>query len=293
MHFPNWIKNNIVKVKQILTNGTWKKIDSICIHFKKRELLSTFELAKLKNAFPKLWFDKLRNSARNVNTLSLESNAIEISTGDCIDISVMKARHYYHLMIEKEKRDLPCIYFWNAYFTLPLDFNWKALLEFKLDFINDNRIKQYNFKFIHRILPSKDNLCKWKIQNDILCNTCKVPETTIHILFTCKVVTLFWKIVSKLIDALFDVKIVLNEKLILIGHEIEKPEMNVVNLILNLAQFVIYRNYIRKCFGNEKHKTHALYFIKELKLEIRIYLKRKYNQKRLDLKQVSKVLSTL
>ena len=106
-------------------------------------------------------------------------------------------------------------------------------------------------------------------------------------------VTLFWKIVSKLIDALFNVKIILNEKLILIGHEIEKPEMNVVNLILNLAQFVIYRNYIRKCFGNEKHKTRAFYFIKELKLEIRIYLKRKYNRKRLDLKQVSKVLSTL
>ena len=35
--------------------------------------------------------------------------------------------------------------------------------------------------------------------------------------------------------------------------------MNLVNLILNFAQFIIYRNYIRECFGSEKHRKHAVY----------------------------------
>ena len=65
--------------------------------------------------------------------------------------------------------------------------------------------------------------------------------------------------------------------------------MNLVNLILNFAQFIIYRNYIRECFGSEKHRIHAVYLIKELKVEIRTYLNMKCNQKKFDTNEVTKV----
>ena len=44
--------------------------------------------------------------------------------------------------------------------------------------------------------------------------------------------------------------------------------MNLVNLILNFVQFIIYRNFIREFLGSEKHRIHAVYLIKELKVEI-------------------------
>ena len=40
LYFPNWIRNNILKVKQVLVNSIWKEVDSICINFQENDLLS-------------------------------------------------------------------------------------------------------------------------------------------------------------------------------------------------------------------------------------------------------------
>ena len=124
LYFPNWMRNNIFKVKQVLVNGIWKEVDSICINFQENELLSAFKLAKLKSAFPNFWLQKLRNRLQYVNSppFAVESSIIELVTGDSIDVAVMKAKHYYNLMLEQNRQDLPCIYFWNAYFDLPDEF---------------------------------------------------------------------------------------------------------------------------------------------------------------------------
>ena len=63
--------------------------------------------------------------------------------------------------------------------------------------------------------------------------------------------------------------------------------MNLVNIILNFAQFIIYRNYIRECFGSENHRMHAVYLIKELKVVIRTYLDIKCNRKKIDTNEVT------
>ena len=85
----------------------------------------------------------------------------------------------------------------------------------------------------------------------------------------------------------------MNERMLLVGYEIEKKEMNLVNLMLNYAQFIIYRNYIRNCFGNENRNMHALYLFKELKAEIRSYLSLKCNKKKFQRNEVEKLLSVM
>ena len=115
------------------------------------------------------------------------------------------------------------------------------MLKFKFCQVNDNRIKQFNFKFLHGILPSKYNLCKWRITNDNICDVCKVPETAVHFIVTCKKVSLFWKIITKVIMHLFEVDIdKINERILLLGYEITERKMNHVNHILNFAQYMIY-----------------------------------------------------
>ena len=77
LYFPNWMRNNIFKVKQVLVNGIWKEVDSICINFQENELLSAVKLAKLKSAFPNCWLQKLRNRLQYVNS---PPSAVESST---------------------------------------------------------------------------------------------------------------------------------------------------------------------------------------------------------------------
>ena len=48
---------------------------------------------------------------------------------------------------------------------------------------------------------------------------------------------------------------------------------------------------MRECFGIEKHNIHAVYWINELKVEIHTSLNLKFNQKKFDANEVTKILS--
>ena len=205
----------------------------------------------------------------------------------------MKAKGYYDLFIKKNKLEPPFVTFWQAYFKLPNTFVWESVLKCKFLLINDNRIKQFNFKLLHRILPSKDNLYKWRIINDNLCDSCGIPETTFHFLLSCKKIKAYWKIVSRMLMYTFNVNIDINEKNIFLGYNFENSKMKLVNLVLIFAQFIIYRNYIRDNNQDRKHRTHALYLLRELKSEIRSYFNFKFNQNNLEKKEITKLCQYL
>ena len=60
--------------------------------------------------------------------------------------------------------------------------------------------------------------------------------------------------------------------------------MNLVNINLNFAHFIVDRNYIRERFEEKKTRTHAKYSLEELKRKLGFYLNLKFNQKKLDKK---------
>ena len=43
---------------------------------------------------------------------------------------------------------------------------------------------------------------------------------------------------------IFKVDIKINERNVFFGYDLENSKMRLVNIVLNFAQFVIYRNYI-------------------------------------------------
>ena len=91
---------------------------------------------------------------------------------------------------------------------------------------------------------------------------------------------MYWKVVSCLIRNIFDLEIDINEKVIILGHDIGNRKMKLINLILNYAQFIIYRNYVKDRNKRNNHLLNVNYLLKDLKAEIRFYFNLKYNQKR-------------
>ena len=84
-------------------------------------------------------------------------------------------------MILQKKQIEPDVFnFWQQTLSLPLNFNWYPVLLFKFHELKDNKIKQLNFKLLHKLLPSRWNVCKWKIRNDNNCEICHTPEITQH-----------------------------------------------------------------------------------------------------------------
>ena len=88
-------------------------------------------------------------------------NLIEIETGDEVNVFVMKVRDYYRFFIRKKSREPFVVYFCISFLDLDNDFvYWKDVFSLKLKRIRNNKVKQFNFKMIHRFIASKENLYK-------------------------------------------------------------------------------------------------------------------------------------
>ena len=159
LYFPSWIKEKgIGQIKHVINRGTWIDNSLFNTHCDIKNLLFLFKMSKLKKAFPTYWSQNVRlNKASSLN----ETTDIE-TTSDVINVECTTAKSYYSLMQEK-KKEKNCFHFCQNISGLPETFVWKDVFQFKFNKIRDNNIKQYNFKLIHRILPSKDNLFIWKI----------------------------------------------------------------------------------------------------------------------------------
>ena len=93
---------------------------------------------------------------------------------------------------------------------------------------------------------------------------------------------MYSKVVSCLIRNIFDLEIEITEKVIILGHDIGNKKMELINFILNYAQFIIYRNYVKERNKRNNNLLNVNYLLKDLKAEIRFYFSLKYNQKRFE-----------
>ena len=162
-------------------------------------------------------------------------------------------------MNEFKKENPPVSLLWQEILQLPINFEWRHVLDFKLKKIKDNRVRQFNFKLLHKVLPFKDNLYKWKITSDMLCTYCNESESFIHILLRCRQVAVFWQKIHHLVTNLFQKDIELGEKIILIGFNIEDPEFLLMNVLIVYAQYAIYKVYILNYLRSKSFNSHSIW----------------------------------
>ena len=61
-----------------------------------------------------------------------------------------------------------------------------------MKYLKHNKIRQYNLKMLHNLLPFKINLCRWNLASDTSCMFCQAEETFNHIMLQCVHVSDFW-----------------------------------------------------------------------------------------------------
>ena len=288
--YRKWQTAGIVKVKHVFKNGRWMDPVHLNSFVGNQQLMFNFEFAKIKKAFPSQWIHALRNNNKRADDPK-ESSLIEIATGDLIDVNTTNVKQYYSLLVG-EKQIMPSIiYSWEEVLQVQTEIDWKAILLFKFGKIFDNKLKQFNFKILHKIIPSKANLCKWKLLIDDICNVCNKRETTFHILLHCKNVTQFWSILTNLIYNLYKVRIKMNETKVIIGYDIKSSKFDMINIIIIFGQYVIYKNYLRKCSEQVKINTRMLY--NEFKSTLKTFIRRKLIQNILSPLESTQILDIL
>ena len=77
----------------------------------------------------------------------------------------------------------------------------------------------------------------------------------------------------------------------IIGYDIANVKYQIINILLNFAQYVIYKMYLLKMYDNKKIYTRKLFI--EFKSIMRSYFRVKINQKHLNMTEIDKILLIL
>ena len=126
------------------------------------------QLSKLKLAIPTSWKKVLKSEVSiktKVNTFLKPS--IILANGKEINFLLTDNKQIYYTLI-RFKISKPYVHtYWDTHFQQKN--NWENIYK-SIHNLNDNRIKQFRYKLIHKIVPSKEVRFTWNISTNPLCN---------------------------------------------------------------------------------------------------------------------------
>ncbi len=191
--------------------------------------------------------EKVRTLSSNLypNNVIEDDLVILLPTGDTIDIQKTTSKELYCKII-KLKRETPKSL--NKYELLFPDLEQT---EFFNGFViprictKNNLIKIFQYKVIHRYLPTNDLLYKMKKVESSRCTFCQVyRETVNHILYDCFCVKNLWFTVQTVLSKLENRIIKLTNKDVVLGYQLrDNPMLNIgVNNVLLHVKFFIWKS---------------------------------------------------
>jgi len=128
----------------------------------------------------------------------------------------------------------------------------------------ETKLREFNFKVMHNILPCNSNLKKWRKRENDVCDICNCKQTIEHLLFECHRAVNLWKCVEE------TYQITVSFSNIVCG--LRDYDM-IFNHIITLLAFLLYKEWL---LTSLEYKIRRLdfpckFFISELKLRERIY----------------------
>ena len=185
--YTNWIKSGILFLGDIVIGNrflTVKELKDKLIYYDGRWLS---EYAKIRTAIQQRWrriikygeqvYDFNDYKRKSVIYSNLNLNSFEFS------IHSITVKKIYTELIKLMQKPSRAVDFWNNTLQTNFTIKWDSLWLFKLKYVRDNYLIQFNFKFMYNILPTPVNLFKWKIKENNLCYYCNKPGTIIHVFF--------------------------------------------------------------------------------------------------------------
>ena len=98
--------------------------------------------------------------------------------GRTIVLTKFRCKNYYSLFIEKLVSEPSAVRAWKKSFSeLP---DWGDCFVNIYKSSNDNKLRQFTFKVMHRIITTKKELLKYKLASDDKCPFCLNPHTFLY-----------------------------------------------------------------------------------------------------------------
>ena len=184
----------------------------------------------LCNSIPQKWIRLLKQSNPNTSTNSEYVGKIPLSKLSCKSASRVFVSQKFEpptaerrmLQVNLDRQAISTIY------SIP----------FKVT--KDMRLTIFQYKIVHRILPTNATLFRDKIAQHDKCHLCDQKQTMNHLFVSCPDVQIFWQSFSRWWNVQNDDFIVLNDETIIYGFTNDFSQQLGLNLCLIIAKYYIY-----------------------------------------------------
>ena len=157
---------------------------------------------------------------------------------------------------------------WETDLGAPID-NWKHNYTQAFKLCIDTKLREFQYKYLLRILPDNSKLYRYNISSSRTCDFCLMNiDSNKHMFWDCHIVQIFWKEISRFITNIFEVDTsqinysnvtFCNFKPSNESHEYQ------INFVILLAKYFIFKS---KCEGNTPIvEAFVPYFSKRLQTE--------------------------
>ena len=236
------------------------------------------EYARLRSALKPQWIECLNTNRRTDTSRNCESYKQSFSYPKVflikheVAIDFVKVKQIYAELIKLKQKSSRAMQFWNEVLHPETSVKWRSLWLYRLKYVRDNSLIQFNFKFMYNILPIPINLFKWKLKETDSCFYCDQKGDLIQVFFKCQVISSFWNSLEILIREIFfkEFEFTPYYAVYMYKFRSERKIMEDVNLIINYALLSIYRSTIISSTKriSEKKITSYLAFLLKFRLDV-------------------------
>ena len=182
--------------------------------------------------------------------LSLEPREFEfdpssfaLEPGIILNLAKMKSRDFYWLFIKKSyTEEQTGAKRWNE--KIPMNkHSWQSVYTSVKSISKEMKLREFNFKFLHRIIVTRKELCRYGIKTDEGCLYCGEPDSLDHTYIYCQFTQQFIKNRVQWFNEVNKCNFNLGLKEILFGIRNTRED-----LVKKLNYTLLFlRNYIYKC----------------------------------------------
>ena len=223
-----------------------------------------------------LFYTSLISSIPREWKTKLKTESINFQMKDTLLTKILKSKQtnkfLYNYQLQKDnKTPIKAEQKWKTIFNNS-ELNWKSIYMLPFKTIIDTKLREFQYKYIMRIIPTNTYLFKCKLVMSNLCDFCNsYTETVNHLFWECQNSQQFWSelktfLTNKNINITFDL---LN---ITFGVEGKGVHNSLINFIIICGKYFIFRSkYIKTlpCFNSFK-----LYLNKRIEIEKHIALEK-------------------
>jgi hypothetical protein len=108
--------------------------------------------------------------------------------------------------------------------------------------VSNTKIRAFQYKLLYNLIPCNAYLKKIKKSETDKCNWCQETDDTAHYFARCRSLTPFWNSLATWCQNLLEEEINFTVEDVLVGILEKDPKYNVINAILILAKWRIYKD---------------------------------------------------